>query len=73
MRSASLLEINKWGGGGCRGGCDKLKRAEKGFGNWWLADWQGIGSAAGEMAFTQVSMRMETSKSFDVARTPRIS
>lgn len=27
------------GGGGCRGGCDKLKRAEKGFGNWWLADW----------------------------------
>ena len=46
-----LLEINKLGGGSW-GGCDKLKRAENGFGNWWLADWQGIGNRVGEIAFT---------------------
>lgn len=28
------------GGGGCWGGCDKVERAENGFGNSWLADWQ---------------------------------
>lgn len=41
MRSASLLEINKFGGG--RYGCDELKRAKNGFGSQWLTDWQEIG------------------------------
>lgn len=36
MRSASLLEINKWEEGY---GCDKLERTENEFGSWWLADW----------------------------------
>lgn len=31
------------GGGGEGGGCDRLKRAENGFGSWWLADWQRTG------------------------------
>lgn len=55
------------------GGCDKLERAQNGFGNRWLADWQGTEGGVGEMAFTQVSVAIETSKSFDVSGTPRIS